>query len=116
MFLLIDGREKTNEGEELTGLIPVSEPDWSVDRCFRDGMGMGLVGLGMELDMEGTDDTRFSDRVLMASLSSCAVESHSSAVKRTSTLITLRKPRPMGGMMSCTEARNSSDPISVGKS
>lgn len=75
-------------------------------------METGEEGLGMEQDMEGRDETRVRDWCCIATISAVPWQPFSSGTEnRTSTLSTLRKPRPMGGAILLTGARNRSDPI-----
>lgn len=108
--LLLPRKERGEKTRE-EGLIPSPElVDWSVDSRLRDGMEIELVGLKVELAMDGREDTRLS--ALMSSLSSCVHwDPQSSDENNTSTLITRRKPRPMGGTISWTGARNKSEPM-----
>ena len=81
--------------------------EWSVDNRFLwDGMETGVDGLGIEPVSDGREDTLFREHLPMVSW-----QPVSSVVKRTSTLITLRRPRPMGGANSWMGARKRSDPI-----
>ena len=110
MFRLMDGREKTWEDEGVAGLIPNPEMERSVDRRLRDGIEMGLERVGVEQHRDGMEEARRRGRGLMDVVSSIVVSS-SSYVKSTSTLMTLRRPCPMGGTTFCTGFRNRSDPM-----
>ena len=105
-LFLIDGRVKT-EGEE--GLPLERSADM---RFLGDGMETGDVGLRMELQMEGREETRLSDALFRENSVSMSTESLV-VEKRTSTLMTRRRPRPMGGVISWTGQRNSCEPISI---
>lgn len=103
-LLLMEGRVKM-AGEDGLPL------DWSVDRRFLgDGMEMGEDGLSMELQMEGREETRLREALLREKSVSTPPELPD-VVNNTSTLMTRRRPRPMGGVISWTGPRNSSDPI-----
>ena len=85
----------------------------SAEVRFRgDGMEMGEVGLRMELQSEGREETRVREG-LFRRKSVSSLPELLGVVKRTSTLITRRRPRPMGGANSWTGARNSCEPISI---
>ena len=98
----MEGRVKTCGDEDRLIPIPELGVERSVDRRYLwwDGMEIGGEGLGMELDMEGRDETRVSERCI-ATTSAVSWQPFSSGTeKSTSTLITLRKPRPMRGAIS----------------
>ena len=114
------GRVNTEEGVDGDGLSPIPIPllilEWSADtNLLRDGIEIGVEGLGMEPVIDGSEDIDVSDEIR---LRDCflAVKSpwqppSSDVINSTSTLLTLLRPHPMGGAISWTGARNKSDPI-----